>query len=165
MVDNVRFQVANAQDLPFKDDCFDIVMGEFITGLLEDKQRAIKEYLRVAKSGGYIGFNEATWIKTPPERLAEYLYHTFGIKGGILSSDGWKELFERAGLRETVVSTHKVNKLSNRWDDLTDFLRVAHRVFYLYVRSSAFRTLIKEVFSVPKNLTEYFGYGMYVGRK
>ena len=165
VVDKVRFQVADAHNLPFEDECFGIVMGEFITGLLDNKQRAVNEYLRVAKPEGYVGFNEATWVKAPPEGLAEYLSRTFGVKGGILDSDGWRELFANAGLREILVRTYKVDTISNKRDDLTDFLRVAHRVVYLYFKSSAFRKFIKEAFSVPRNLVEYFGYGIYVGRK
>ncbi len=37
--DRVEFRIADAQDLPFQDDLFDVVIGEFITGLLEEKQR------------------------------------------------------------------------------------------------------------------------------
>ncbi|MCX9075056.1 MAG: class I SAM-dependent methyltransferase [Candidatus Methanoperedens sp.] len=107
--DLVRFQVANAQHLPFEDNLFDVVIGEFITGLLDDKRRGVKEYLRVIKPGGIIGLNEATWIKTPPpEKLVEYLSQVFGFKGEILTSDGWVELLEEAKLNEMIVRTCKV---------------------------------------------------------
>jgi len=39
-------------------------VGEFITGVLDNERRGTNEYLRVAKPGGYVGLNEATWIKT-----------------------------------------------------------------------------------------------------
>ena len=58
--DRVRFRVADAQNLPFEDNLFDVVVGEFITGLLDDKRRGVNEYLRVTKPGGYVGLNEAT---------------------------------------------------------------------------------------------------------
>ncbi|MFB0536894.1 MAG: class I SAM-dependent methyltransferase [Anaerolineae bacterium] len=164
--DRVRFRVADAQDLPFEDKVFDVVIGEFITGLLDDKRRGANEYLRVTKPGGYVGLNEATWIKTPPPiELAEYLSGTFGVRGEILTSDGWEELLAGAGLRDIVVRAYKVNALSNRRNDLEDVLRVWHKVLYLYIQSSAFRRFIKETLSLPKNLLEYWGYGIYVGRK
>jgi SAM-dependent methyltransferase len=164
--DRVSFRVANAQDLPFEDNLFDVVIGEFITGLLDDKRRGASEYLRVARSGGYVGLNEATWIKTPPPAdLLEYLSRTFGFKGEILTADGWEELLAGVGLRDIVVRTCKANALSDKRDDLIDVLRVWYRALYLYIRSSAFRSLVREGLSVPENLLEYFGYGMYVGRK
>ncbi len=162
----VEFRVADAQDLPFEDNLFDVVIGEFITGLLDDKQREVNEYLRVTKPGGCVGLNEATWIKTPPPtELVEYLSGIYGIKGELLTSDGWEELLVGTGLRDIVVRAYKVKALSNKRDDVIDLLRVWHRVLYLYIRNSAFRRFIKEGLSIPKSLLEYFGYGIYVGRK
>jgi len=162
----VRFQTADAQNLPFEDNLFDTVIGEFITGLLTDKRRAVDGYLRVIKPGGYIGLNEATWVKSPPPgELVEYLANTFGVKEGILTADGWQDLLGSAGLRELTIREYKVDAISNKRDDFKDFLRVWHRVLYMYIRSSAFRKFVNEAFSIPKNLVEYFGYGIYVGRK
>ena len=166
VVDRVEFRVADAQSLPFQDNLFDVVIGEFITGLLDDKQKGANEYLRVTKPGGYVGLNEATWMKTPPPtELVEYLSRTYGFTAEILTSDGWEELLAGTGLRDIVARAYKVKALSNKWDDLKDLLRVWHRALYLYIRSSAFRRHIKEGLSLPKNFLEYLGYGIYVGRK
>jgi arsenite methyltransferase len=164
--DRVCFRIADAQDLPFEDDAFDIVLGEFITGLLEDKERALAGYVRVVKSGGCVALNEATWIKSPPPReLVEYLASVFGIQGDILPAEGWVELLARAGLRNVESAIHEAGALSNSWEDIKDVLRVGHRVLYQYIRSATFRRFIQETLSVPKNLLEYFGYGMYAGTK
>lgn len=164
--DKVRFEVADAQDLPFEDDLFDVVMGEFIAGLLDDKQRAVHEFTRLTKPGGHVGVNEATWIKTsPPDELAEYLRGTFGVKGRLLTSLEWRDLLAGAGLSDIVVRTHEVHALSAGHEGLGDAVRVGHRVVYMYVRSSAFRRFLRETLSLPRNLFEYFGYGIYVGRK
>jgi hypothetical protein len=47
-------------------------------------------------------------------------------------------------------------------------LRIITRTLRLYTRSSNYRQFVKEVRQdgiTPENITEYFGYGMYVGRK
>jgi ubiquinone/menaquinone biosynthesis C-methylase UbiE len=132
---------------------------------MRDKQKAISEYVRVIKSGGYVGLNEATWIKIPPPKeLVEYLSCTYGIKE-ILTPDGWKELLVNAGLRDICLRTYKANILSERLEALKDFLRVWHKVAYLYIKSSAFRRFVKEGLTIPKGFLEYWGYGIYVGRK
>jgi len=59
--DRVEFSVADVQNLPFKDDLFDAVIGESVIAFPEDKQRAVNECVRVTKPGGYVGFNESTW--------------------------------------------------------------------------------------------------------
>jgi ubiquinone/menaquinone biosynthesis C-methylase UbiE len=60
VMDRVEFRVADAQDLPFEDDLFDAVITESVTAFPEDKQKAVNEYVRVAKPGGYVGLSEST---------------------------------------------------------------------------------------------------------
>jgi arsenite methyltransferase len=62
----VNFRQADAQALPFEDNLFDAVITESVTAFPEDKQKAVNEYARVTKPGGYIGLNESTWLKIPP---------------------------------------------------------------------------------------------------
>jgi len=66
VADRIDFKVADAQDLPFEDGLFDAVITESVTAFPEDKQRAVNEYVRVTKPGGYVGLNESTWVKVPP---------------------------------------------------------------------------------------------------
>ena len=53
VADVVEFRVADAQDLPFDDDLFDAVITESVTAFPEDKQKAVDEYARVTKPGGF----------------------------------------------------------------------------------------------------------------
>ena len=162
----VSFRVADAQELPFEDDLFDVVLGEFITGLLDDKWQGITDYVRVVKPGGVVGLNEATWVKTPPPpELERYLREVFGVKGSILAAEGWTELLERAGLRGVKARAGKADTFISGREALRDVLRVGHRMLVQYLRSRLFRRFIKETLSVPGNLLEYFGYGIYTGRK
>lgn len=166
VVDKVSFQVAHAQNLPFEDSSFDIVIGEFITGLLEDKSRGIREYLRVTKPGGCIGLNEATWIKTPPPKgLAEYLSNTFGVRGGLMTGEEWEELLVGVWMKDILVRTHKISNLSSWREGVGDLLRVGHKVVYQYIRDLTFRKFMKETMSLPKDLFEHFGCGLYVGSR
>jgi ubiquinone/menaquinone biosynthesis C-methylase UbiE len=167
----VEFKVADAQKLPFNDGIFDIVIGESVLAFLEDKQKAIKECVRVLKPGGYIGFNEATWIKTPPRELIEYLSRVTGAKE-ILTSDGWKKLLADSGLKEIKARIYKVNKIKQFFDELLaigfrDFLRGWCKFISQGIKSSAFRKYLKEYWP-PKSawkMFDYIGYGIYVGKK
>jgi len=166
--DRVSFQQADAQYLPFEDNLFDVVIGEFITGLLDDRQRGVRGYIRVAKPGGLVGLNEATWLKTPvPEDIVEYLAATFGFQGDLLNltAEYWKGLLADAGLRDVVARTYQADALSSRSESLKETLRVVHRIVYTYVRKPAFRKLLGASLSMPKNLLDYFAYGIYVGTK
>ncbi|MBA7710182.1 2-methoxy-6-polyprenyl-1,4-benzoquinol methylase [subsurface metagenome] len=101
----IEFQVADAQNLPFQDALFDVVISESATAFLEDKQSAINQYVRVTKPGGYIGLNETTWIKgMPPTEIVEYLFRT---AGGVKpeTPSGWKELASTQVSFRNLVST------------------------------------------------------------
>ena len=163
--DRVEFRVGDAQALPLVDGAFDIVMGEFITGLLPDKPRAFSEYRRVGKPGAVIGLNEATWIKSPPPPgLTEYLKNTVGLQGEILSREGWLALMEAGGIQDIAAEIHQVETIQNPKDDLADLVRTLPRLLGMYLSRPLFRKFIKISLSIPGNLLEYFGYGLYVGK-
>jgi len=168
----VEFRVADAQNLPFEDALFDAVICESVNAFIENKQRAVSEYVRVITSGGYVGLNECTWIKPPPPGLAEYLSRIMGAEFP-LYNNGWKELLAGSGLGETVARIYKTNALSQwlnevRQFEFLDFLRAWYRFLFLFIKSSACRRFAKEALTMPKSifgLFKYFGYGIYVGRK
>lgn len=169
---NVEFRVADAQNLPFEDDLFDIVIGESVIAFLEDKQKGLNECMRVAKPSGYVGVNEATWIKTPPPaEFVEYISRITGAKLEI--SDDWKKLLESSGLKNIDLRTYKFNALSQFIDEmkyigLRDFARGWYRFLTQCIKSSAFRKYLKEAWppkSVFKDYYKYLGYGIYIGRK
>jgi len=167
--DRVEFRVTAAQALPFEDALFDVVIAESVTTFIEDKGRAISEYVRVIKPGGYVGLNEETWIKIPPPtELVESVARIWG-SAKPETSDGWVGLLEGSGLREIVVRTYEFNALKESSQllrySLEDLLRMFWRTLSLYIRSSAFRRYMKGRQRLPKQIWEYLGYGIYVGRK
>lgn len=174
VADRVDFKVADAQDLPFEDDLFDAVITESVTAFPEDKQKAVNEYVRVTKPGGYVGLNESTWVKVPPPpELAAWASQELGANVQPLTSGGWVELLEGAELREMVVRTYEINVRSEakgifRRYGFGGMLGVLCRMLSLYARSPDYRRFVKKVREggvAPENLDEYFGYGLYVGRK
>lgn len=171
--DRVEFKVADAQKLPFDDAIFDVLICESVMAFVEDKQGVVSECVRVTRPRGYIGFNEATWIKTPPPtELVEYLSRITGVKE-ILTSNGWKELLAGSGLRDIEVRTYKIDKLSQFINELQafgfrDYLRGWCKFISLCIKSSVFRKYLKEAWPKSKNIKnmfDYIGYGIYIGRK
>ncbi len=169
--DKIEFRVADAQNLPFDDATFNMVICESVNAFVDDKPKAISEYVRVIKPGGYLGLNEVSWLKMPPEELAAYLYRVMGAK--FLTCNGWKELLESSGLRETVALAYKTNAISQwtsevRQFELADFIKAWYRYFYMFIKNPAARKFTKEALSFPRSifsLFQYFGYGLYAGKK
>jgi SAM-dependent methyltransferase len=69
----VQFQVADAEDLPFNDDRFDVVLSTFGAMFTPDHRRTAREMLRVLRPGGRIGL--ANWT---PEGFIGRLFKVIG---------------------------------------------------------------------------------------
>jgi ubiquinone/menaquinone biosynthesis C-methylase UbiE len=65
------FSVADARELPFDDNSFDAIISESVNTFCEDKSEAMREYVRVAKLGGYVGMTEITWLKPPSPEVED----------------------------------------------------------------------------------------------
>ena len=174
VADKTEFRVADAQDLPFMDGTFDAVITESVTVFPEDKRRAVREYARVTKTGGYVGLNEATWLKTPPPpKIIEWASQDLGACVKPLTSDEWVGLLKGVGLTGIVVNVREVRPrieakgLIRRYG-YGGMLRTLYRALSLYLRNPSYRRFVKEVRTegiIPDNLEEYLGYGLFVGRK
>lgn len=169
-----EFRVADAQDLPFEDGRFDIVITESVTVFPEDKQKAVSEYVRVTKPGGYVGLNETTWLKAPvPPELVAVVKQDLSMNAEVQTRDGWVDLLENAGLTGVSAKTYPLKASSeftgviNRYG-CRGMLKVWARALRLYFGDPAYRAFLKGTAksgAVPKEFYEYAGYGIYVGQK
>lgn len=124
----VEFVEADAQDLPFDDASFDVVMSIYGVMFAPDQEKAASEMLRVIKPGGRIGV--ASWC---PDGGLEKLFltvlkHTGGPPPGVMPPLLWgvedrvRELFGDA------VSELRAERLKSRQaffspDHYIDFFR------------------------------------------
>ena len=69
----VKFQIADAEDLPFADASFEAVISTFGGMFSPDQDRTAAEMLRVCRSGGRIGL--ANWT---PEGFVGQMFKTIG---------------------------------------------------------------------------------------
>ena len=162
----VEFQTADVQNLPFENNIFDTVIGEAIIAFVKNKQRAVNECTRVVKPRGYIGFNEPTWIKTPPPDIVEHYSRVTGAKPE--TPNNWKEIMKKSGLKNIEVRTHKLS-LSDAIETiklygLKNALKFGYKLLSPYAKSPDFRIYTKKM-KPPKNITQYLGYEIYTGRR
>lgn len=160
--DKVTFTVADARGLPFENALFDAVICESVLTFFEEKQPAIREFVRVTKPAGFVGLNEETWLMTPPPaELLHYVKHTWDIDARIPTSEGWAGMLAGAGLQNVVARTYKFSarrEASQIWRyGLEDYVRMLYRSVSAYVRSPEFRRYMHERRSLPENLFEYLG--------
>lgn len=171
----VECRVADAQALPFDDATFDAVIGESVNAFVPDKPKAMREYVRVTRPGGYVGFNECAWLETPPQELVDFVRVAMNDPT-FLTPDGWRDLLTGVQLADVTMQVHRMTMLRQRLDefgeldgrDLMERLRAAWRLTVMALGDPQSRRYIKSMVpssAVIKNLFKCLGYVICAGRK
>lgn len=115
----VRFQIADAERLPFADGSFDAVVSTFGAMFSPDQDRTAAEMARVTKSGGRIGL--ANWT---PEGFIGQMFKTIG-----------KHLPPPAGVRSPAIWGTR-NWLESTFGPAASAIAVESRHFVFRYRSA-----------------------------
>ena len=167
----VEFRVADAQALPFEDNLFDAVICESVVAFPPDKQKTVNELARVTRPGGTVGMSESTWLKTPvPEAIQAWVTQDMSSHATLMDAEGWAALLEGAQLEDIAVETHALDVKREAIETIQRYglghiLRAWGRGLRMYLTKPETRGLLSTAAEIPKNLFEYFGYGIYAGRK
>jgi SAM-dependent methyltransferase len=167
--EKTEFIQADAQDLPFKGGSFDIVLCESVNTFIPDRVKAVSEYKRLVKPGGFVGLNEPVMLKTPSPAVAELIAGMVGH--AILPTSVWEGLLHEVGLADIIVKTY-ANKMGAEsrsqfgFFDLGDFVTLVSKSIKVLFKDRYTRSLIRQATaSNPKEFIEYMGYSLCVGRK
>jgi ubiquinone/menaquinone biosynthesis C-methylase UbiE len=121
----VRFEVADAQALPFADGSFDVVASSLVLNFIPDPAKAVREMRRVAGPKAVVAgfvwdFAAGLNPNWPIRRALEQLGHTAppvpGTEGSRLPA--LRDLFGQAGFEDVAVRTIEVTQ---SYDDFDDF--------------------------------------------
>ncbi len=159
----VQIVRADAHQLPFRNDSFDVVVSECAVCHL-DKLRALREMVRVVQPGGRVGIHDLCWKDGTPEGLRQRLAEIEDERPEELG--GWVRVFEGAGLTNVgafdrsdvmVAWTREVRRAMGVW-------RYFHAVKTVLRRwgLSGLRAVLESerIFASP-----YLGYAVVVGLK
>lgn len=132
---SVRFQVADAEALPFDDESFDVVLSTFGVMFAPDQKRAAREMLRVLRPGGRVGL--ANWT---PQGFIGRLFKVIGAHvpppAGLKSPALWgteahlAELFDGAQIRcERQLFNFRYRSAAHWVQVFRDFYGPTHKAF------------------------------------
>lgn len=94
--DQVRFIQCDAEQLPFDDASFDVIICECSLCIFPNLGKALQEFRRVLRPGGRLGMSDVVLQKPLPESLKNFFGHVLCISGA-LSIDGYRDALESAG--------------------------------------------------------------------
>ena len=132
---SVRFQVADAEALPFDNASFDVVLSTFGVMFAPDQKRAAREMLRVLRPGGRVGL--ANWT---PQGFIGRLFKVIGAHvpppAGLRSPALWgteahlAELFYGAQIRcERRLFNFRYHSAAHWVQVFRDFYGPTHKAF------------------------------------
>lgn len=161
----IEYFEANAMDLPFKKDTFDVVWGQEAWCYVSDKNRLLQEAHRVLKPGGMIGFTD--WIitgKITPQEL-DPLYDSMAFPY-METFDGYKDLLKKNGFKviETLDQTDEFAKCFDQYFDMVN----------VQLKPTIMQNFGKDLFDFASNLVTIWqkaahehkvGRGFYIGKK
>ncbi|MCP4647264.1 MAG: methyltransferase domain-containing protein [bacterium] len=166
---DISFMVADAQKLPFKKNEFDAVISESVTVFVPDRKKAMGEYVRVTKPGGFIGLNEIFWRKEPPKDMVAKVMKLYELRDNIPNLESWKSMLKAAGLGSIKAIPHNLidKRALSRMKriGIMHTLRILWRTIYGYVKFSGFRGYLNNMARLPKSFPGYLSYGIFVGKK
>jgi SAM-dependent methyltransferase len=116
----IHFQEADAENLPFPDASFDVVMSTFGVMFTPDQERAANELSRVCKPGGRIGL--ANWT---PDSFIGQVFKTIG-----------KYISPAAGIKSPALWGTRT-RLDQLFGNTARAIRVTNREFIFRYRSPA----------------------------
>ncbi len=163
----VSFRAGDALNLPFADNEFDRAIGQAVLILVGDKRKAIQEALRVTKSGGYIGWLELSWKEPPTKEFLDGVSNVICAYCMLVveTFEDWKKTFEEAGVKELQTSAYSQEFKGMRGMLADEGLANASKIMFRYLTNSKVRKRMMTMDKFFKDNDQYFGYGIYVGKK
>ena len=112
--DKIHVQRANAMKLPFEDNTFDIVINEAMLTMLpvEAKMKAVAEYFRVLKPGGFLLTHDVMLVGDDHKTILENMRNAINVTVTPLTKDGWKQVFLDSGFRNIETFSGEMTLLS-----------------------------------------------------
>jgi SAM-dependent methyltransferase len=164
----IEFRLGDVLDLPLEPDRFDAVLVESVLAFVEDKERAIRECVRVTAPGGYVGMNETVWLQRPSD--AKVMEQATGLGAYIPTSGDWERLWIASGLMDRTLDAQPIGMRDEvlsriEWVGWRWTLRAWSRLVGLLVKHPQARDAIRAQFRAPAGVVKRMGVALASGRK
>jgi ubiquinone/menaquinone biosynthesis C-methylase UbiE len=94
----IKFSIADATKLKFKDESFDVVFCSNVTSFIKNKELAITNYKRVLKQYGFLAAVPIYYIRKPPVSLLKKVSKELNAQIKYYTKKEWVKIFEDESL-------------------------------------------------------------------
>lgn len=162
-----RFEVNNAMDLSYQDSSFDVVFCGNVTSYIPDRRKALEEYCRVLKDGGFLVAIPMFYLRTPPESLISKVSEAIKFTIKPEYKEYWMNFFKSDPFILHFSEDYKFDKITDaRIEEFTnEILSMPHLAA---MKKETLQKLAQKYSSQIQLFAEnlsYMGYTMMVMRK
>lgn len=160
----VEFKVADAMNLPFQKETFDVVVSGGSTAFIENKIKAIREYKRVLKQWGFIADINFFYRAKPPVSLLKELNSILGIEIEPWDKNYWTNLYEKADLERYFIYEDHIKSVSRQAVENYCTTMAKEKQLSSTIEKELKERLTK-IMSVFNENHKYLNYGIFIYRK
>lgn len=95
---NIDFRLGDAENLDFESESFDLVFCGNVTSIVSNREKALFEYNRVLKNGGYLVAIPMYYIKKPSKELVLNVSKAIRVNIKVHNKYYWLNIFENKNL-------------------------------------------------------------------
>lgn len=160
----IKFKIADATNLPFKNEMFDIVVSGGSTAFIDDKIKAVQEYKRVLKQWGFIADINFFYRVKPPAPLIKQLNSILEIEIKPWDLNYWINLYEQRGLEKYFIYTNKIRPVSRQAVENYCSIMAKEKGLSKNIEIELKKRLV-EIMKVFNENHKYLAYGIFIFRK
>jgi arsenite methyltransferase len=120
-VTNVEFLKGEIENIPLPDDSVDVIISNCVINLSADKDRVLREALRVLRPGGRFAVSDVVVRGSVPEEVRRSMLLWVGCIAGALEETDYLAKLTQAGFRDATVEPTRVYNV----EDARQFLTAA----------------------------------------
>jgi arsenite methyltransferase len=117
-VENVEFLKGEIEHIPLPDSSVDVIISNCVINLSVDKDRVLREALRVLKPGGRFAVSDVVTRGTMPPEIRQSVLAWVGCIAGALEENEYRSKLASAGFEQIDLETTRIY----RADDAREFL-------------------------------------------
>ena len=110
--DRISFQNQNAESLEFPNESFDLVFCGNVNSIIEKKEKALSEYIRLLKWGGILSAIPMYYITKPPKSIVDKVSNAIDSKIKPMYKKDWVEFYSVKPLRPFWSKDFKFDEIS-----------------------------------------------------
>ncbi|MGA2483064.1 MAG: arsenite methyltransferase [Candidatus Acidiferrales bacterium] len=110
---NVEFLKGTIENIPLPNDSVDVIISNCVINLSADKDRVLREALRVLKPGGRLAVSDIVVRGTMPAEVRKNLELWAGCLAGALEENEYREKLVRAGFETIEIEPTRIYKVED----------------------------------------------------